>query len=144
MRPGPSPGRAYWPRSSRIIPMNSLSPLFLDGRALLDADRILQAGLADRRASFELSIGRLPPHAGFAVVAGVETLLGLITLPLVDVADLDELRRVTGASDALAQWLFRFALHIDIDAVPDGTIVFARSPLVSVEGPFLEVALISA
>jgi nicotinate phosphoribosyltransferase len=124
--------------------MLNLSPLFLSGRVLLDAARILQAGLADRRASFELSIGKLPPHTGFAVVAGVETLLELLSLPLVNVDDLAELQRIVGISEAFIQRLARFSLRIDIDAVPDGTIVFARTPLASVEGPFLEAALISA
>src|SRR4051794_18536937 len=124
--------------------MLSLSPLFLDGRALLDADRILQAGLADRRASFELSLRRLPEHARLAVVSRLGTLLALLTLSLVEVGDLDELKRVVGFSDALAQRLQRFALRVDIDTVPDGSVVFARTPLASVEGPFIEAALISA
>jgi nicotinate phosphoribosyltransferase len=124
--------------------MLNLSPLFLDGRSLLDADRILQAGLADRRASFELSIGQLPPHAGFVIVAGVETLLSLLSLPLVDVDDLPEIRRIVGISEAFTQRLSRFSLRLDIDAVPDGTLAFARTPLASIEGPFFECALISA
>jgi nicotinate phosphoribosyltransferase len=124
--------------------MLNLSPLFLDGRVLLDADRILQAGLADRRASFELSIGQLPPHTGFAVVAGVETLLAWLSLPLVDADDIVEIRRVVGISEALAQRLARLSFRLDIDAVPDGTIAFPRTPLASIEGCFLEAALITA
>jgi nicotinate phosphoribosyltransferase len=124
--------------------MQNLSPLFLDGRVLLDADRILQAGLADRRASFELAMGTLPPNVGFAVVSGVETLLSLLSLALVDVNDLEEIQRIVGFSDALTQRLARFMLRVDIDAVPDGTIAFARTPIASIEGPFIEAALISA
>jgi len=125
--------------------MPSPSPLLFDGRALLDADRILRAGFADRRASFELSIGRLPLHPGFALVAGLETFLAVIAAPRFDHATLDLIARASGVSDALVERLSAQAsLRVDVDAVPDGSVVFADTPLASVEGPFLEAALVGA
>jgi len=123
--------------------MPSLSALLLDGRALLDADRILRAGLAERRASFELSIGRLPAQTGFAVIAGLETFLARLGQPVGDTAGLSAAQRAVGFSDALAVRLSAAgSLRVDVDAVPDGTVAFAETPLVTVEGPFLEAALV--
>ncbi len=118
------------------------SPLLQDGRALLDAERLIRAGLADRRASFELSFGRLPAHTGFLVVAGVENLLELLTGPLVDAADLDGAMQAGAFTEALAQRLARLALRVDVDAMPDGTIAFPRTPVVTIEGPFLDAVLL--
>jgi hypothetical protein len=52
--------------------MPSANHLLLDGRALLDADRLIQMRMGDRRASFEISFRAAPPHTSFLVVAGVE------------------------------------------------------------------------
>jgi len=119
-------------------------PLLLDGRALLDADRLIGAGLADRRASFELAFRSLPPHTGFLVVAGVESLLEMLGKPLIDPTEIPAAKRAAGLSDELAERLTRFTLTIDVDAVPDGTIVFPNAPVATIEGPFLEASLVAS
>lgn len=120
------------------------SPLLFDGRALLDADRLLRAGLADRRASFELWLPRLSGHLGFAVMAGVESLLEVLGRPLVEARDLDAALRAHRFSEALVSRLSRLSLGVDVDAVPDGAVVFPRSPLLVIEGPYLEVVLVAS
>ncbi len=120
------------------------SPLLLDGRALLDADRILAARLGDRRASFELSFRAAPPHTGFLVIAGLESSLELFGRPLVDPAAITAAQSLVGFSDALAQRLAHLVPSIDLDAVPDGTIAFPGAPVATVEGPFLETSLLAS
>ena len=119
-------------------------PILLDGRALLDADVLLRAGLAERRASFELTFDRLPAHMGFVVVAGIDTFLDALYRLVIDEADLDAAQRLCGFSDKLKQWLLRLAPSADIDAMPDGTITFAKIPVATVEGPFIEAVVIGA
>src|SRR6476469_712788 len=96
------------------------SPLLSDGRALLDAERLLAAGLADRRASFELSFARLPAHWGFAVIAGVETLLETLSHPLVVADDVERARRTGLISEALGERLLRPISRLDLDTLFDG------------------------
>lgn len=115
----------------------------LDGRALLDAERLVRTGLADRRASFELWFGKLPPHHGFAVVAGTEAFLEALTRR-VTLPELQGLRRTAGLGDDLCARLASMAPKLDVDAVPDGTVVFPRTPFATVEGTFLEVVLAGA
>ncbi|XXY16993.1 hypothetical protein WME88_53055 [Sorangium sp. So ce216] len=122
------------------------SPLLSDGRALLDADRLLRAGVGDRRASFELAFTAMPPHAGFLVVAGVESALDALALGggRLDAAEVYAARAACGLSDALVERLAGAPLSVDIDAMPDGTVAFPGTPVVSVEGPFVEALLVGA
>lgn len=120
------------------------SSLLVDGRALLDADRVVAADLADRRASFEVRFGELSPHVGFVVVAGVETLLESLQARALDRADISSCQRTAGLSDALCARLEALELRVDINAVPDGTIAFARAPIATVEGTLLETLLVGA
>ncbi|XXY54934.1 hypothetical protein WME91_27765 [Sorangium sp. So ce269] len=122
------------------------SPLLSDGRALLDADRLLRAGVGDRRASFELAFTAMPPHAGFLVVAGVESALDALALGggRLDAAEVFAARAACGLSDALVERLAGAPLSVDIDAMPDGTVAFPGTPVVSVEGPFVEALLVGA
>jgi nicotinate phosphoribosyltransferase len=119
-------------------------PLLLDGRALLDADGLLRAGLAERRASFELSFDELPKDVGFVVVAGIETFLDSLYRLVIDEAQLEAAARLCGISDRLKRWLLRLAPSADVDAMPDGTLAFARMPVATVEGPFIEAIIIGA
>ncbi|WP_437896268.1 hypothetical protein [Sorangium sp. So ce124] len=122
------------------------SPLLRDGRALLDADRLVHAGVADRRASFELAFAAMPPHAGFLVVAGVEAALEALAVDgaRFDAAAVSAARAACGLSDALEERLAGAPISVDIDAMPDGTIAFPGTPVASVEGPFVEALLVGA
>src|SRR5688572_29567662 len=116
--------------------------MLLDGRTLLDAERLVRAGLSDRRAWQEAWFARLPQHTAFVVVAGIETLLQVLAGPLITSADADALRTVGGFSDALIDRLAGLSLSVDVDAVPEGTIAFPRAPIIAAEGRFLETLLL--
>lgn len=120
------------------------SPLLWDGLALLDADRALRAGLADRRASFELAVADMPPHTGFLVTAGLEEALDVLGGPAPTADEVQRAQRTVGFTDDLAARLTGAAPAVDIDAVPDGTVAFAGAPLATVEGPLADALLACA
>jgi len=124
--------------------MFAASPLLWDGLALLDAERALRAGLGERRASFELGVAEMPAHTGFLVAAGVEEALASIGRLGPNEEDVRQAQRTVGFGDALAERLTGATLAVDVDAVPDGTPVFAGAPIVAVEGPLVEVLLAAA
>jgi nicotinate phosphoribosyltransferase len=121
--------------------MPSANHLLLDGRALLDADRLLQMRMADRRASFEVSFRSAPPHTGFLVVAGVEMVLDMLSAPLIDPERVAAAQELVGFSDDLANRLRAFVPNIDVDSVSDGAIAFPGEPIAAIEGPFIEALL---
>jgi nicotinate phosphoribosyltransferase len=114
-----------------------------DGRALRDAERLLEAGMADRRASFDVALGGLPPHHGFAVVAGVDALLRALAGPLVDENELASAVAAGHLGGELARRLALPTANLDVDGVLDGTVVVARTPVATVEGPLLEAMLVA-
>ncbi|HSN99914.1 MAG TPA: hypothetical protein VLS89_16580 [Candidatus Nanopelagicales bacterium] len=124
--------------------MISSSPLLWDGLALLDAERALRAGVGDRRASFELTVAEMPPHTGFLVAAGVEEALAALAQHRLTEPAVQQAQRIVGFGDALARRLTGAAPSVDLDAVSEGTPVFAGAPVATVDGPLLEALLACA
>ncbi len=121
--------------------MSSTNHLLLDGRALLDAERLVQMRMAERRVSFEIAFRAAPPHTAFLVVAGVESALEMLSRPMIDPERVTAAQDLVGFSDDLANRLRNFSPKIDVDSVSDGTIVFPGAPVAAVEGSFIDALL---
>jgi nicotinate phosphoribosyltransferase len=103
-----------------------------------------EAGKAKQKATFELSIRRLPAHRNFVIAAGlaqcVEYLLNLrFTGEEIDyLRGLPQFARVSaGFFDSLHD--FRFTG--DLFAVPEGTPLFAGEPMLNVRAPMIEAQI---
>jgi nicotinate phosphoribosyltransferase len=89
-------------------------------------------------ASFELFVRRLPGTRNFLIAAGLEQALEFLdgfALSEVEVARLALVHRFS--SQAL-QTMRDLRFSGDVDAVPEGTVVFANEPLISVTAPLPE------
>lgn len=105
------------------------------------AQAYLDAGMADTEGSFHLSFRQNPFKGGFTVAAGLEQAVDWLLAWKFDAADIDYLAQREGSdggrlfsADFLA-WLGEIRFAADVDAVPEGTIVFPNEPLVRVTGP---------
>jgi nicotinate phosphoribosyltransferase len=108
------------------------------------------AGIADREAVFSLSFRSLPFGGGYALAAGLDDALEILGQMRFEPDDLEHLRSLRGAS---GNPLFRpefldrlsgFRFTCDVDAIPEGTVVFANEPLVRVRGPLLQAQLVES
>lgn len=117
------------------------SQLLFDGRALATAEALVAAGLDRRRASFELCFEALPRHVGFAVIAGVEQALDQWRSDGIHTSTLEAAEKARLMSAPLTQRLKQLDLRLDFDAVPEGTVVFAETPIATLEGPLLDAVL---
>jgi nicotinate phosphoribosyltransferase len=107
-----------------------------------------KSGIAAREASFTLSFRGNPFHGGFTVAAGLEHAVDLVANLRFAAEDLAYLATLTGADakplfergflDALAA----LEVDLDVDAVPEGTVVFPHEPLLRVSGPVLPAMLL--
>lgn len=109
-----------------------------------------RSGAAARQASFTLAFRRHPFQGGFTVAAGLEQAIDLVEHLRFAPDDLAFLALQLGADgeplfDAgFLEMLGRLELDLDVDAVPEGTVVFPQEPVVRVEGPVIPALLLES
>ncbi len=96
-----------------------------------------------REAVFHLFFRRPPFGGGYAVAAGLASALDYLTHARFDDEDLAYLAAQTGADEKplftreFLEHLRTAAHELDVDAVPEGTVVFPHEPLLRVRGPII-------
>lgn len=136
---------------------NGLRSLYKDSLALLtDFYQLTMAyaywknGLADRESVFHLFYRRKPFGGGFAIAAGLETALGFLRdfhYSASDLSYLEQQRNPEGGplfESAFLDYLSHLRLRCDVDAVPEGTVVFPYEPILRVQGPILQAQLLES
>ena len=105
-------------------------------------------GNGDRRACFHLYFRRPPFGGGYAVAAGLAAVTGFLKTFHFDALELQHLKSLTGNdgrplfSQPFIDYLRDLQLDVDVDAVPEGTVVFGNQPLLRVTGPLLHCQLL--
>ena len=101
-----------------------------------------QTGYKDRVCYFDVFFRRVPDGGGFAIAAGLEQLIDYIQNLHFDERDIAYLRSRNYFSEEFLAYLKDFRFTGDIYAIPEGTPVFPREPLVVVRAPAIEAQLI--
>jgi nicotinate phosphoribosyltransferase len=99
----------------------------------------------DCHATFELFVRHLPPQRSYLVAAGLDSALTYLENLHFTGDDVDFLRRQPAfhtVSPDFFDYLREFRFHGDVNAVPEGTLVFADEPLLQVTGPVLEAQIV--
>lgn len=99
----------------------------------------------DGDAVFELFVRRLPRGRSFLVAAGLEQALGYVRALRFDAESVEWLRKLpmfAHIAPSFFEWLAGFRFSGDIDAVPEGTVVFGNEPLMRVRAPIAEAQLV--
>lgn len=115
--------------------------LFTDYYELTMTSAYLQRGMLEP-AAFELFVRTLPPTRGFLVAAGLEQALDYLERLAFDEEDLAVLRDVARLDPALLAYLKDLRFTGDVDAVPEGTVVFEDEPLIRVVAPMPEAQIV--
>jgi nicotinate phosphoribosyltransferase len=115
--------------------------LFTDLYELRMARAYRALGMAER-ATFSLSVRRLPPCRNVLLACGVDDAIDLIAGLRFEADALAALRALGEFPDAFLDWLARFRFSGDIDAVAEGTPVFAEEPLIEITAPIAEAQLV--
>lgn len=107
-----------------------------------------KSGLAPREAAFHVTFRDAPFSGGFTVAAGLAPAIELIESLRFDASDTAFLAGLRGNDrrplfePAFLEALLALRLSLDVDAVPEGTVVFPHEPIVRVTGPILQAQLI--
>ena len=101
-----------------------------------------ETGFTDHITYFDVFFRKVPDGGGFAIAAGLEQLIDYIeNLHFTD-EDIAYLRGRKLFSEEFLAYLKDFRFTGDIYAIPEGTPVFPREPLVVVRAPAIEAQLI--
>lgn len=115
--------------------------LLTDLYQLTMAHAVWRSGEWDTEAVFHLFFRRPPFGSGFTVAAGLESALEFLSEARFTEDDRAYLSTLSGADGkplfdpGFLEALGKLRLAVDVDAVPEGTLVFPQEPLLRVQGP---------
>lgn len=130
-----------------MLQMSSLA-LLTDLYQLTMAYGYWKLGKAEREAVFHLFFRIAPFDGGYAIAAGLGPAIEFLKQYHFEQSDIDYLATLTGNDDrplfeaGFLDYLHNFRWTCDVDAIPEGTIVFGHEPLVRVKGPILQCQIL--
>ena len=101
-----------------------------------------EKGYRDRICYFDLFFRRCPDDGGFAIAAGLEQVVQYIKELHFGPEDIEYLRGRKMFSEGFLKYLEDFHFTGDIWAVPEGTPVFPREPIITVRAPAIQAQLV--
>jgi len=135
--------------------MSTGSKIYKDKLSLLtDLYQITMAygywknGLYDRPAVFHLFFRKNPFKGHYAIAAGLELAIDYLQHLKFDKEDIQYLGQQKGANgktlfdESFLNYLQRMNFSCDVEAIPEGTVVFPNEPLLRIKGPLLQAQLV--
>ena len=101
-----------------------------------------EKGYQDRITYFDVFFRQCPDGGGFAIAAGLEQIIQYVQELHFDPEDIEYLRSRNMFSEGFLNYLANFKFSGDIWAVPEGTPVFPREPIITVRAPAIEAQLV--
>ena len=101
-----------------------------------------EEGYKDRITYFDVFYRQCPDGGGFAIAAGLEQIIDYIQELHFSEEDIEYLRQRNLFSEAFLDYLRDFKFTGDIWAVPEGTPIFPKEPILTVRAPAIEAQLI--
>ena len=106
------------------------------------ANGYMKAGYKDRIVYFDVFFRDVPDKGGFAIAAGLDQLIDyILNLHFTD-EDIEYLRGKGLFDEDFLNYLRNFHFTGDIWAIPEGTPIFPREPVLTVRAPAIEAQLI--
>jgi nicotinate phosphoribosyltransferase len=118
------------------------SPLLTDLYELTMLAGYLEEGLEEVESVFDLYFRSNPFEGGYAVFAGLETALDQLSGLRFSPDELAYLESITLFRSRFIKFLREFRFRGRVTAPPEGTVVFANEPLLTVEGTLAEAQFV--
>ena len=127
---------------------NQSMSLLTDLYQLTMAYGYYQQGRTEEEASFSLFFRKNPFGGGYAIAAGMGTVIEFLDRFSFDDSDIDYLRSLTGNdskplfNEDFLDYLKGMKFECTVDAIAEGTVVFPHEPLMRVTGPLIQCQLL--
>ena len=99
-------------------------------------------GMQDCITYFDIFFRSVPDNGGFAIAAGLEQAIEYISQLHFDEEDIEYLRGRKMFDEGFLSYLRSFRFTGDIWAVPEGTPIFPREPIMTVRAPAIQAQLV--
>lgn len=99
-------------------------------------------GKRDTVAYFDVFFRTIPDGGGYAISAGLKQVIDYINDLHFDADDIEYLREQNIFSEDFLEYLKNFKFTGDIYAIPEGTPIFPREPIITVRAPVMEAQFI--
>lgn len=122
------------------------SPLFTDLYQWTMAAAYWKSGKAKQRACFEMFFRECPFGGEYAIMAGLDRVKEILDHFRLDDQDREFLEGLPGFSSALLREIQK-QMNLEgvcVRAIPEGSPIFPREPLLQVEGPLFKVQLLES
>ncbi len=116
--------------------------MLCDFYELTMANGYFQSPKRDQMTYFDVFFRSVPDDGGFAIAAGLEQVIDYIQNLRFDEEDIAYLRGKGCFQEAFLDYLRRFKFTGDIWAVPEGTPIFPREPILTVRAPAIQAQFI--
>jgi len=109
---------------------------------------VVQWSRTEEEAVFNLFFRKQPFNGGYTIACGLQFVIDFVENLKFSEEDVAYLAELKGNDDkplfeeAFLDYLTNMEFTLDIDAVPEGTIVFPQEPLVRVKGPLIQCQII--
>lgn len=109
-----------------------------------------KAGLESNEAVFHLFFRKRPFQGGFTIAAGLEAVIHFLQNFRFETSDLTYLATLKGADGKplfeaeFFHYLAQMKFTCDVDAIPEGNVVFPYEPLIRVKGPLIQCQLLES
>lgn len=130
--------------------MNTNNPLLTDLYQLTMAAAYHASGRSEQEAAFHLFFRTLPFKGGYAIAAGLGSVVEWLEGFRFEADDIEYLATLRDAENGpllrqdFLDYLKNLKLTVSIDAMPEGTLVFPHQPLLRITGPILQCQLIES
>ncbi len=116
--------------------------MLMDYYELTMSNGYFMKGFKDKIVVFDMFYRKNPENGGFVVSAGLEQLIDYIENMHFTEDDIEYLRGKGEFSEEFLRYLSDFKFTGTIEAIPEGTICYPNTPLVTVTAPVIEAQLI--
>lgn len=124
------------------------SPLLTDQYELVMAHGYWHLGMAERKAVFQLVFRSHPFGGNYTIACGLNRVIEFLSNWKFSESDLDYIASLQANDQAtlfpgeFIDYLKKLRFSCSVDAIPEGTVVFPKEPLLRIEGPLLQCQLL--
>ena len=116
--------------------------LLTDFYELSMANGFFKNGAQNKIACFDVFFRRIPDGGGFAIMAGLNKVIEYLENLHFGKEEIDYLRSKGCFDEEFISYLENFEFTCDVSAIPEGTPIFPKEPILTVCGPIIQAQLV--